>query len=137
MINQILLIENDNKLSDALLTYISENNDDTKCVRNVVYNVNTVSSDILILYFKKCQILEFQPTLITFSQYNLLLMCMYKLIKENSLDIKEIHIFSRNEQISDELTDLWRDKRMYLDEVLKYVKIYRVYNHEEPQLLSI
>ncbi len=128
----ILVLENDDKISSEFISYTKE----VPGNRNIIFRADMAGTDQIIESMKNSEILEFQPTLITFSQYNMILMCMYKLIKENSLGIKRIHIF-RYRDIEDDLKDLWSDKRMYLDVVLQHVQIYQVYSDDAPRLLNI
>ena len=68
----------------------------------------------------------FQPTMITYSQYNTMLMLLYSLISENKLSIKEVHIFSHRDDIESDLMELWEDKTEYLDVVLEHVKVFNI-----------
>lgn len=128
-----IILENEDYLSDSFLSYINKNNINHK----IIFEASQEQSGEVIESFKKHQILLFQPTQLTFSQYNLMMMIIYQLLKKNENSIKEIHIFTSNEGIDSDLRDLWEGKRMYLDEVIKHVKIFRVYNYCEPQELHI
>jgi hypothetical protein len=128
-----LILENDDSLSKDLNRYIDEHVPDKK----IIFEASGHDSKDLLDSFKEHQILLFQPTLITFSQYNLMMMMIYKLLKTNENGIKEIHIFHYDENIGNSLKELWDGKRMYLDEVIKHIKIFRVSNLSEKQELHI
>lgn len=127
-----VVLENDDHLSDAFAGYLDEN----PAEREIIFEAGREYTGRIIDAFAKCDVLEIQPTMLTFSQYNLMVMAMYQLITEDRLSIKEIHIFY-NRSIEDDLRELWGDKRKYLDQVLERVKVFSVARHSEPVELHI
>lgn len=121
-----LVLENDDVLSKYFLKYLDKI---TKKKKTIIFRrADEVDTEMIMNHFKIHQILIVQPTIITFSQYNLMVMALYKLIKTGELKdgIKEIHLYHSDEELDETLRYLWDGKRMYLDEVLKHVKIFRV-----------
>lgn len=116
-----VVLENDDHLSDRLTKYLAEKKN------TLLYMADQRDTEEILENFEKGDTLLFQPTLITWSQYNLLVMVMYSLIQENRLSIKEIEIFThREESVAEELTSLWEGKRKYLDLVLQHVKVFTI-----------
>lgn len=122
MNKKYLILENDSVLGDYLQDYIAEH----KLDPHILYMVNIRDTDEIAEHFMSSEVLLFQPTLITWGQYNTMLMLMYDLITKGKLGIKEIQIFTHNDDIADDLKELWDDKRKYLDIVIQHVKIFHV-----------
>lgn len=116
-----LVLENDHALFSYFQKYIDHNGLDPE----IVYGADQRDTDEIAAKFAEHDVLLINPNLVSFSQYNLMMMLMYDCITKNSLRIKEIRIFS-NVDRSEELRDMWAGKRKYLDIVLKSVKIYQV-----------
>lgn len=117
-----LVVENDYKLSDYLENYLLEIQAKPQILHSVLHRTN----EEIIEAFIKSDILIFEPTLITFSQYNLMLMLLYKLITEKKLGIKQIRIFSHNDNLARELKELWSKQTKYLKVVLEKVSVFQV-----------
>lgn len=130
---KVVTIENDPKLENTSERYLSNFPGYTP-----ILDAHNVDTDRVLDAFKTHDVLVFKPTQITYSQYNLMVMAMYKLMKAGELGIKEIRIIAYDaERIEEELRDLWGEKRMYLDQVLEVVKIYQVYPGDEPKEIRI
>lgn len=126
-----LIVENDHKIDSYFQSYIDKNNIEA----TMIFGLEHRSTDEMAEYFTQHEILMFEPTLVTFSQYNGLMMLMYDLLTKNCLAIKEIHIFHHDERIERELRALWHDRRKWLDKVLPHVKIYRIDDIEETKTI--
>lgn len=130
---RVLVLENDTELDYKALQYL-KNFDNY----NLITEADQVDTGDILEAFKTHDILVFKPTLITYSQYNLMVMAMYKLIESDSLAIKEIHIiYYDKEKLEQELRDLWDNKRIYLNQVLTKIKLYRVYPGDDKIELTI
>ncbi len=120
-----LVLENDDKLPsdvDIMITNISDPHE-----RLIICNASIQDSDLFLSAFSECERLLFKPTQITYSQYNLMLMIMYKLWSAGTLGIKEVHIYSKDHNEAErQLSLLWSDKRKFLDCVLQQVEIFTV-----------
>ncbi len=116
-----VILENDMILPRDMKAYVEGKDQVT-----IIYNANNVDTDELLTAFTEFDVLVFQPTMITWGQYNSALMFMWRLKQAGQLGIREIHILYDAEEVTKELTELWGDKREYLDEVLEVVKIYSV-----------
>ena len=127
-----VILENDSELSDRLLTYLYEN----KILYEFIGMADRRQSEEIAELFSEHEILIVEPTMLTFSQYNLMLMLMYDLLTKNKLKIKEVQFFDDVEDITDGLRELWEDKRMYLDQVLKHVELFAIdkMSHEKIKL---
>lgn len=132
MHEHIVLLENEDHLSDRMKRYIADKSKTT----TVLYMAYQRDSEQFLEEFSKKEILLFEPTEITWSQYNLLALIMYSLIQENRLSIKEIRILTNRESVEEELRELWEGRtRKYIDVVLQHVKVYEIdsfdYNKKE------
>jgi hypothetical protein len=129
-----VVLENEDHLdSSSFISYLGEN----QMERTYIYNADQVNTDEILAAFSINEVLEFKPTMITFSQYNLMMMVMYKLLAAGILTIKEIHIFSHNEELESELKELWSGKTKYLEAVTRHVKIYQVGRDSKKELTLI
>lgn len=75
--NATIVLENDDKLPEELAAYIKEE----KLPTEQVCRADRADTDVILDYFAKARILLFQPTLITYSQYNLMMMALYKKLR--------------------------------------------------------
>ena len=53
------------------------------------------------------------------------MMVLYNLINDNKCSIKEILIYT-DEWHANEIFTIWENNRKYINEVLKYIKVYKV-----------
>lgn len=120
-----LILENDSELSDRFQSYIEQDSFSDNASVKMLGMANQRDTDEIAEEFVQADILLFEPTMITFSQYNMMLMLMYDLITKDTLTINEVQIFTHKDMVK-EFTELWEDKRKYLDEVLKYVTLYTI-----------
>lgn len=125
-----LVLENDYTLFDRFEEYLSDKD------ATVIFGVDSRDSEEIVSAFETHHVLAFSPTLITFSQYNLLAMIMYDCLQREKLCIDEIHIFAHRETIEEELKKLWEGKRKYLDKVLEKVKLFVIdtYDFEKTEI---
>lgn len=119
---KVLVLENDDEISEYLQRYLDKN---FKKILYVYRASNRLSEEIAEC-FEKCELLVFQPTLIDSSQYNLMMMLMYDCLKKGKLGIKEVQIFTHNDSIHGELSEVWESKSKYIKEVLGVVKIFTI-----------
>lgn len=119
---KILIVENDSVLDDYFQEYLKQQNIQPK----IIYGLEHRTSDELSEYFTQHDILMFQPTMVTFEQYNGLMMLMYDLLTKGKLKIKEIHLYHHDERIERELRALWYGRREFLDLMLPHLEIYRI-----------
>ena len=127
---QYLIVENDCQFERHFQRYLSENN----IQGTVIFGLEHRTYEEMSELFTQHEILLFEPTLITFSQYNGLMMLMYDLITKNTLKIKEIQLYHHDERIERELRALWHEKRKFLDRVLPHVSIYRIDDIENQKI---
>lgn len=118
-----LVLENDFKLSEELSDYLQDLENVSTTILCMMHNR---TSEEVMEAFTNNEIVLFQPTMIEYGQYNLMLMLMWNLIQAKKLGIKEVHIFTRRPELKEELRELWEERRKYLDEVLKHVTIYQI-----------
>lgn len=123
-----LVLENDHELSRELQRYLTGKD------AEVVYGADHRDSDEFLEMISRFDVLLFEPTLVTYGQYNLTMMLLYHAIQENSLRISRVEIFKDHGDIVHRLEELWEDKRTYLDEVLKRVELFAVSNYEERKI---
>lgn len=122
---RVIVLENDQELSDRFKKYLSDKD------YKEMFMADQQESDNISEQFVEFEILAFEPTQIVFSQYNLMLMILYDLLQKGTLKIRQIHIFtSKEERVEKELKEIWKDRRTYLEEVLKVVKVYTIDNFD-------
>lgn len=125
-----LILENDSNMLERLFKVYVDCIDE----KQIIFAAQYVALDVLAEAFKNNEVLLFNPTQITFGQYNALMMLMYSLMSKGVLGIREIHIFDGDpKEMEDKLHDLWRKDREYLDLVLNKVKIYVVSKYDEDE----
>lgn len=119
---KVLVLENDFEISERLSDYLKDQGLKPK----LLVAVPNRTSEEIAEEFGKAEVLIIEPNLISFSQYNLMLMLMYDLMTKEKLAIKEVRIFTGNEDIEEDLKELWESKTKYLAQVLEKVKIFSV-----------
>ncbi len=126
---EYLVLENDEKLTDSFSRYLHGTSATT------LYRADKQSMEVLKNHLSKNDVLGFQPTQITYSQYNSLMMLLYSMIQDETLKITSIEIYTggRSRDTVKELQSLWEGKRRkYLDVVLKHLPIFEVgYNYRK------
>lgn len=120
-----LILENESEISERLKGYLEAQRHKQKVEAVILGMADHRASEEIAEQFTKCQVLLFEPTILTFSQYNLMMMLMYDLMKKGTLTIKEIQIFDEP-KVEEDLKELWEGKRMYLNLILEKVTIYSV-----------
>lgn len=123
MKHKYLILENDSEIDERFQEYLDSEGIQKECV--ILGMTSQRSSEEVAEYFSKVEVVLFQPNLINFGQYNLMLMLMYDLIQKNKLSVKTVKIFTHKD-IESELKELWEGKDKYLKEVLKHVKIFSI-----------
>ena len=119
-----LILENEQDLMPLMAEYL-----DSKSLQGkfeILYNAAIENIDVILDAFSTNNVLIIQPTMVTYSQYNLMLMCMYDLLTKDKLGIKEIHIIHQHQGIEDDLREIWQGKRFYLDIILKHIKVFMI-----------
>lgn len=119
-----LVLENDIELDESFLKFVDGLRKQSDKLK-IIYNAAVEPLDELTKAFEEYEVLIINPTLITFAQYNLMMMLMYSLICEGTLKIRELYIYHFNDNKQKALSSLW-DKRKHLDKVLSRVRIYDV-----------
>ncbi len=117
-----LILENDEKLSSDLTNYLLDK------PHEIIFSADGENLDEMIAKFSTLDVLLFEPTLITWSQYNHALMLLYKLINEGVCTIKEIQIFHKydTDTYTKTLKNLWSGKSKYLQVVLAKIRVFKV-----------
>ena len=139
---KFLIVENDCVLGDYFRKYLENEKiitkedlvDGWKNTPHVIYGLEHRTTEEMAEYFSKYDILLLEPTMITFHQYNGLMMLMYDLLTKGTLKIKEIQLYHHDERIERELRALWYNKRKFLDLMIPHIKIYRIYDIEKQKI---
>lgn len=126
---KVLVLENDEILEASLLRYVTGLcNEDSL---TVVYQASQTDSETIMKCFEENQTLVFHPTMINHHQFMLMMMCMWNLLQENKLGIREVHVYHDSEEIEDEIREVFQNKKLqYLSEVLNIVKVYQIEGFE-------
>lgn len=122
-----LVVENDSTFDSYFQKYIKKQN----IQPYILFGLEMREPDEIAELFSMYDILLFQPTMVTFHQYNGLMMIMYDLLTKGKLKIKEIQLYHHDERIENELRALWYNKRKFLDLMLPHLEIYRIDDIED------
>ena len=130
----ILVLENDEDIERDLERYLDSLSEE----KDIVTNADNVENAVMMEKFTTCSTLIVKPTLVEYSQYNLMLMLMYDLLTKGKLGIKEIVFFHPLEdELTKELQEIWDEKRKYLDIVLQHVAVYQVLSYHFPERIKL
>ena len=129
----VAVLENANTFEADFERYLDEMEGEVDL--RIIFNADNASAAHLMLAFELNEVLAFDPTIVTYQQYNSFMMAMYSLLNRGKLGIREVHIFHLDaEEMQSMLTDLWSGRRNYLDVVLKEVKVFVVGRDSKQQI---